>query len=606
MHRTQASPVRPTGSATSRRLSLLNSRRSSRQSGRVGLVVALLLLGSVVFFAWRKSAGSGEEVRPRTTEELYREDNRLRPVLEECQFIGPFDADTTDVPAILASKLDAGAQREPQNRARTDLAAMGDSAEAALRRVFDNAMVDEWRTGVVKNVLAVCALSESDFGVEIAKDALRHVAPDVRSEAITVLQQHPKPEYYDIIKLSMPDFRMDTHLERMAEALCIVDPKRAALDMEEWFETAVVRNGFISSKLIDAILPLAARSSDPEVAKLFLRLETEVPGLMLRHRSYLLAPSAGLGDEASLQRLRDTLAVPETQGRYHALRALQGVGLVDEGFVIAETGVTGTERATALALLLDPENDEGRSPERIQDLLALTRRGLQDETREVQETALRGLLNRRDQEGSTHLLRLLQGTIDQRALATHAMREALGDNPELADQARASLIAQWDREVNGSQRPEELISILTTLGAVPGEATGQFIADTAEILGENSVQGTSGFHWAIGQVFNAGPAARGVLRQRIRTEKAPLRRLDLIQFLWQDFTDESAEILLGIVDDESKSGFERLYAADRLLRMGRPEEVVPVFKRVYRTTTDPILKPGLECLLWAWFGPAVG
>ena len=109
----------------------------------------------------------------------------------------------------------------------------------------------------------------------------------------------------------------------------------------------------------------------------------------------------------------------------------------------------------------------------------------------------------------------------------------------------------------------------------------------------------------MGQVFNAGPAARKVLRQRIRTEEGPLRRLDIIQYLWQDFTDESAEILLGIVEDDSKSGFERLYAADRLLRMGRPEEVAPVLKRVYRTTADTVLRPGLECLLWAWFGPAL-
>ncbi len=577
----------------------------NRRSGRVGLVVALALLGAVLFFAWRKSSTPEEVVQPKTVEDLYREDNRLAPVLEECQFHGPFDADTTDIPAILASKLDAGAQRDPQTRARVDLAAMGEPASEALRRVFDNAMADEWRTGVVKNVLAVCSLSESDFGVPMALDALRHMAPDVRIDALTVLKRHPRPEFYETIRDSMPNFRMNVHLERLADALNAVDPKRAAFEMENWFDTAVVEEGFIDSKLVDAALPLAARVKDPEVAEFFLRLERETPGLMLRHRTYLLAPSAGLGNETSLARLRETLAVPEVQGRYHALRALHGVGLVDEAFVLADTGSTPTERASALALLIDPDQDEGREEKQIQDVLALARRGLQDEFLEVQEIALRGLLQRRDQEASTHLLRLLQGSISERTLAMRGMKEPLKDQPDLADQARASLIAQWDRELNGSQRSEELISIITTLGAVPGEATGQFIADTGEILGENTVQGTSGFHWAMGQVFNAGPASQRVLRQRIRTETAPLRRLDIIQFLWQDFSDESAEILLGIVEDESKSGYERLYAADRLLRMGRPEEVVPVFKRAYRTTSDMILRPGLECLLWAWFGPAV-
>lgn len=580
--------------------------RVSSQSGRVGLALALALLGAVLFFAWRKSSSGGGTQKPLTVEELYRQDRRLLPVLQDCQFVGAFDADTTDVPAILASKLDAGAQLEPQRRARIDLAAMGDTAHDALRRVFDNAMVNEWKTGVVKNVLAVCALSDSDYGIAMAKDALRHMAPDVRSDALNVLRAHPQPGHYEYIKSSLPNFTMDAHLRRMAAALHAVDPKRAAMDMEEWFDTAVVSNGYINSKLVDEALPMAARSSDPEVAAHFLRLEKEVPGLLIRHRSYLLAPSAGLGNEASLQKLRDTLGLPERHARFHALRALQGVGLVDEGFVLAETGSSGTERATALAMLLDPLSDEGRTPERIQDVLALARRSLQDESPDVRETALRGLLMRRDEEGETHLLRLLQGKIAQRSLAVHAMREAIKDNSEVADQARTILIAQWDRELNGSQRSEELLSILSALGAVPGEATGQFIADTAEILGENTVKGTSGFHWAMGQVFNAGPEARRVLRQRIRTETGPLRRLDIIQFLWQDFTDESAEILLGIVDDESKSGFERLYAADRLLRMGRPEEVVPVFKRVVRTTPDPVLRPGLECLLWAWFGPPVG
>ena len=594
-----------TKAVTSSRSYHARSPRPSR-SGRVGLIVALALLGAVLFFAWRKSASSDAEAKPLTVEELYRSDRRLVPILQDCQFVGSFDADTTDIPAILASKLDAGAQLEPQRRAKTDLAALGDVAGKPLRRVFDNAMRDEWRTGVVKNILAVCSLSESEMGVSIAMDSLRHVAPDVRSEAVTVLKRHPKPEYYGIVKDLMPSFLLDTHLVRLGEALAAIDPKRAALDMGEFLDTAAVADGYIESKLIDAMLPLVGRSTDPEVAEYFLRLEKETPGLKYRHRSYLLAPSAGLGNEESLQRLRDSLAAPETQARYHAMRALSELGLVDEVLVLGETGSTTTERGSALAILLDDEHDETRSPERIQDALALGRRGLQDPLEEIQEVALRGLLIRGDEEAQAHLLRLLQGSLAERDLAMRAMRGNLDDSPALADQARTSLIAQWDREVSSSQRTEELVSILTALGAIPGEATGQFIADTAEVLGENRVQGTTGFHWAMGQVFNAGPDARRVFRQRIRTETGPLRRLDLIQYLWQDFTDESAEILLGIVDDESKIGFERLYAADRLLRMGRPEEIVPVFKRVVRTTPDPVLRQGLECLMWAWFGPAVG
>ena len=160
-----------TKAITSSRSYHARSPRPSR-SGRVGLIVALALLGAVLFFAWRSSAGSDAESKPKTLEEIYRSDRRLRPILQDCQFVGSFDADTTDIPAILASKLDAGAQLEPQRRAKTDLAALGDVAGKPLRRIFDNAMRDEWRTGVVKNVLAVCSLSESDMGVPIAMDSL--------------------------------------------------------------------------------------------------------------------------------------------------------------------------------------------------------------------------------------------------------------------------------------------------------------------------------------------------------------------------------------------------------------------------------------------------
>ncbi|QDV07376.1 hypothetical protein Poly30_29000 [Planctomycetes bacterium Poly30] len=572
----------------------------------MGLVVALALLGGVVFFAWQKSSSVGtDSPKTLTIEELYRQDNRLRPVLAECQFDGVFNADTTDIPAILASKLDAGAQLEPQRRARTDLAAMGDEAAEALRRVFDSAMGDKWRNGVVKNVLGVCALSESDFGIPIAMDGLRHSAPDVRGEALLVLSQHPRKEYYDAIEAVLPGFKLEVHLERAMRGLHACDPERFTRGVEGWIEIAGRRNGFIASVLVDTALPLAARSRDPKIAERFLELEAETDGLMHRHRSYLLAPSAALGNETSIQRLKDQLASDEPQVRFHTFQALEAAGRVDDGYVLVETGVTPSERATALGTLLDTSYDAKRTAEQVADVIALARRSLQDEAPEVREVALRGLVKRGDGEGLAHLMQLLQGDLEERALATRAMRDMLGDQPEAADQARSVLIAQWDNEVTGSQRPEVMISLLTALGAVPGEATGLFLADTAELLGENSVKGTSGFHWAVGQVFNAGPEARTVLRERIKTETQPLRRIDLIQFLWQDFSDESLSILLNILEDETKSGFERLYAADRLLRMGQPERVLPVMKRIHRTSGDQVLRSGLNCLLWAWFGPAV-
>ena len=106
-------------------------------------------------------------------------------------------------------------------------------------------------------------------------------------------------------------------------------------------------------------------------------------------------------------------------------------------------------------------------------------------------------------------------------------------------------------------------------------------------------------------MWNAGPASRDVLLERLGTETDPFKRLDLISFVWQDFEDDSFEVLLGVIEDGSRPSEERLYAADRALRMSHNVQLLPVLKRIYRGTSDPVLRPGLQCLLWAWFGPPV-
>ena len=40
--------------------------------------------------------------------------------------------------------------------------------------------------------------------------------------------------------------------------------------------------------------------------------------------------------------------------------------------------------------------------------------------------------------------------------------------------------------------------------------------------------------------------------------------------------------------------------------MGHSERILPGLKRVYRSESDGVLRPGLHCLLWIWFGPPLG
>ncbi len=578
----------------------------SRGGSAVGIVIALALLGVVFFYAWRTSSGGEEAADALTLDERYALDHRLQPLIADCAYGATFDPDTTHLAEVLASKLDAGAQLEPLRRARTDLAAMGDAAAEPLMRLFQDASRDKYRTGVAKNVLIVCSLTESDWGVPIALEALRAAAPDLRSDGAIVLKRHPSPDHYEALSAVLPGFRLPVNVERCLQAMHACDPLRFAREVPQWVEDAEPDEGYITSSMVDAVLPLVASVDDEEIADAYLEVARTARGLLLRHVAYLLAPAVRQGDEVALRNLTDMLMDESPQPRHHATQALVCAGRSLETYVLAATSQIPSERAATLQAILDNPRSEERTQEQEAEVVQWARIALGDEAPEVREVALAGLLARGDDEGFTALMNLVGGTIFERGIAMRSMRDRLDGQPGWADQVRSVLIALWEQEAHTSQRPAELTSILATLGAVPGESTGRFILETADIIGNNPVHGMRGFHWAIGQAFNAGPEARDVLRERFLEETDPFNRLDLISFLWQDFTLESADALLAVIDDEGRSPYERLYAAGCVVRMGRSEHALPVLKRVYRSTNDPVLRPGLHCLLWVWFGPPLG
>ena len=84
-----------------------------------------------------------------------------------------------------------------------------------------------------------------------------------------------------------------------------------------------------------------------------------------------------------------------------------------------------------------------------------------------------------DEEAQAQLLRWATGSIAERGDATRAMRDSIDGTPEFADRVRAALAAEWERELGGSATPTILRSILTALGAVPGEETGRYLLERA-------------------------------------------------------------------------------------------------------------------------------
>lgn len=573
------------------------------RSGRAGAIAAVVLVGVIAFFAWRGSERPVEQ-GGWSLEEQYEADERIAPLLAGCAFGAPFEADTSNLAEVLASKLDSGAQLEPLRRAKIALAGFGEEAQEPLMRLFQSASKDQWRGGVARNVLTVCALAEEPWGVPIALEGLRNPSESVRGDAALVLCNHPSPELYDPLADALPGFGLQVHVDRVLAGMAACDLHRFTQQFPLWLARAERVGDYIESTVVDAAAPLVAEVQDPELAALLLSLSEETEGLLLRHEAYLLAPAARLGLGDARQRLMDLLAHEQRMPRHHAAIALERAGLVDDTYVLAATAEDAGERSQTLERILETDGASlGRSDEQRADVVQWAQRALLDEEAMVRETALKGLLVRRDEEGRAYLMRLLKGTVPERGLGMRAMRGNLEGWPEAADQARNILASIYETELAGARRAEVLTSTLQAMGATPGRESGEFLLRAGDLVGENPIRGVSGFRWCVGQAFNAGAESRATMRDRLLVETDPSKRLDLISFIWQDLEEASLLALVDVLDDATLSPYERLYAADRAVRMGHAELLLPTMKRVYRSESNRVLRTGLHCLLWIWFGP---
>lgn len=570
----------------------------------MGVVIGLILVSTVAFFVLR-STRAKPALEPTSLEDRYRQDERINMLVGGCGFGAPFDVDTTDFAEVLAGKLDAGTQLESKNRAMRELAAMGADALEALTRLYEDASKDSMRTKVAYNVLSVCAISDDDFGVPIALKGLQSPREDIRGEAATVIWKHAKPELYDAIKDVYLSFTLPAGGDRSLKAMHACDEVRFTEELAGWLRQMDRRDGKIVSHAIDTAVTMLASSQNEAVAKRLRELVDSVDGLLPRHRIYMLAPPARFGDEAARQELVDYLASDMPKPRANAAEALAKAGLGHDAYVLAATSTDPNERLRVYRLIFDEEYSKGRSPEKTEEVLGWAREALSEPLFDSQVVAMKRLLRAGDEEGRAFLIQQLAGTTDQRSRIAPGMRGMLDDDPELANQIRANLFSLWERERQGAQRDTTFESIIIALAAVPGRETGEFLLKVADEVAALPVKSARGYRWFVGQTFNAGPEAREVMRERLASEADPFKRLDLIGMVWQDFEEASYQLLLSIVEDESRSPYERIFAADQTLRMGKNERFLPVLKRLNRSTTDRVLKPGVHCLLWAWFGPPV-
>lgn len=588
-----------------------NDPGSSDRKGRAA-IVALLATGVVLAALFVRGRGAApEEPKVLTLEERYRADSRIAHLVDECAWPGAFEVDTTDVVKILTTKLDASAQREPQRRAMAALARLGEEAEEPMTRLFEDALRDRMRVAVAKNVLSVCANSTSDFGRKLAFTGLSSPHENVRRESVIVLMRHPRPENFDPIQAVFPGLIGHGIMEHTLQALLLSDQDRFVdLVQKILEENRPLPGERSSSPLVDGVTSRVYAIEDADLAARLATIARAENWLPYRNRVSLLGPAARYGDEAALQELRDGLASDKPRLRGRAAESLARCKLSHELYVLAATTDNAAERANAWELILDPEHRIELSEASEAELYQWARRALGDSAFEVRNAVLGPLLKVGDEEARAHLIRKLNGTAFDRAGAAPLMRDTFEGHPDFADRVRDVLIKTWQDELAAGASTVELRSVLTALGAVPGDATGRFLLERAreihalnqELL-QNETKAAIEPRHALAQAFNAGPASRDVLLEALSTETDPFLRLDLVYFAWQDFEDDSFEVLAGILQNDSLSPYERVFTADRMLRMKLPERLLPIMKRVYRSTQDPVLRDGLECLLWVWFGP---
>jgi HEAT repeat protein len=156
-------------------------------------------LWSLVLSASWAASGCGEELETKSTEvdlaEL-RADRRVAPLFQGCTDIQSrfYDRDTADPIPFLIEKLRIG-EREPLQRAKEELATLGDEAMIALRRFFEEHSSDRFGSPYLENAIDAAGLSESLLARDVFLAGLQQPQEAVRLRAARALfARHVRPE----------------------------------------------------------------------------------------------------------------------------------------------------------------------------------------------------------------------------------------------------------------------------------------------------------------------------------------------------------------------------------------------------------------------------
>lgn len=514
-------------------------------------------------------------------------DTRIRRLTDDC-FIGrPFQQDTSDMTEVLVSKLEMG-MREPLQSATRELAAIGAPAIPALRRLFDQCASDPYLQGVLKNVVEVCALMEDPAGLPILRSGLDHAAEPLRMAAADGLTRHGLPEDYELVLRWVGTTKNNATKVTYCKALRSMDRERFLGDFLVWLEMGH------HSDLYGHISVDATGVTDPEMATAFAKAGS-FHDVDAASRIYLIAAAAAQGDEILMEELA---AAAQGEHGHRAALALDALGRVGV-FGPAEEALLHDQRMTVRLSAVGVVR-------RIKDLGERTRLlklGLADETHEVRDLCLQELVLIGDPEGRQRALQLLRGSNGERALGIKRLYRAWTLNQPALSEALTIL----KEELAAAPDRSRHLSIIQAVALIPTQEAVQVLWDSIPAL-TGRVKGLDPYLYICGQIFNTGPVGHAFLRTQFAGESDPFKRLHLIEWIWQDHSDDSREVLLAALLtapeglDPIARPYEVLYIADRLAVMGPASRMAPRIEWAYKESTHPVVRPALQCLLWQWYG----
>lgn len=549
--------------------------RARRLSGAL-LALALLLAACSRHDAGGTSGASGADGTPVGL----AQDDRIAWLLASRTRTEPFTADTSDLRAVLISKLASG-QADPLAQAKLDLAQMGARALPELKRFFDANYSDAITTARVINALDVASLLPEGLGHELLMRGLDHPVGSVRLAALRGLTRQSTPQDFDRLE-AVASLTGSEGQHELGMALWHADPARALRELPKWAE------GGMKAEIVMAFAPRLGDVPDPQGLQAMRGLLERVQG---EFRARLLSALARAGDAAALTELRTWLEDPEVSRREIAAHCLHDARLQRELLPrLRADGYAPIRKLCVEALGELALDDEIRSA--LQDAAG-------DPSDDVRLQALTVLVRAGDAAGENEALELLKGNKPELERALLVLRESWNRRAELAERALAVLDGLRQGQF-GTLRVERS-SIWRAISQVPLERAARILYE--ELQHNPSPERLFSAHrWFLTQIGNTGEAGWRFVRELWRQEGDPARRVDLLMASCYDRGESGRAFLEEALDSGRMTPLEVLFAAHELARMGPAERVAPRLKRITLGISDRAVRPALNNLLWSWYG----